>query len=76
MSLKLFQQSKTTFQISQYLLPLLVVTAILVVSAFGMFGFMFYPAQDRWANAKVQYQEALVTQEKTTTARDTHSGRH
>ncbi len=73
MPIKFFQQSKTTFQISQYLLPLLVVTTITVISAFGMFGFMFYPAQDRWANAKMQYEEALVTQEKTTTARDTQN---
>ncbi len=71
MSFNIFKQSKTTFQISQNLLPLLVVAILTIIGAVGMFGFMFYPAQDRWAQAQIQHQNALTTQEKTRTARDT-----
>jgi ABC-type multidrug transport system fused ATPase/permease subunit len=67
-SLKLFQQSKTTLLISQHLMPLLIITVLAVLSSVGMFGLMFYPAQERLAQVTAQLQAAQQTQEQTQAA--------
>lgn len=67
-SLKLFQQSKTTLLISQHLMPLFIITVLAVLSAIGMFGLMLYPAQDRLAQVSSQLQAAQQIQSQTQAA--------
>jgi len=67
-SLKIFHQSKTTLLISQHLMPLFIITVSAVLSSVGMFGLMFYPAQDRLAQVTSQLQAAQQTQAQTQTA--------
>ena len=66
--LKLLQQSKTTLLIAQNLMPLLVITVLAVLSSVVIFGLMFYPAQDRLAQATSQLQTAQQIQVQTQTA--------
>ena len=67
-SLKLFQQSKTTLLISQHLMPLFIITVLAMLSSVGMFGLMFYPAQDRLAQVTSKLQAAQQIQEQTQAA--------
>ena len=67
-SLKLFQQSKTTLLISQHLMPLCIITVLAMLSSVGMFGLMFYPAQDRLAQVTSKLQAAQQIQEQTQAA--------
>ena len=69
--LKIFQQSKTTLQISQHLLPLFIVAVVSVLSSIGMFVLMFYPAQDRLYHAAAQLQAAQQAQAQTEAAKNT-----
>ena len=71
LSLHFFQQSKTTFQISQHLIPLFIVAVVVVLSSVGMFALMFYPAQDRLLNATAQFQAAQQAQAQTAAAKNT-----
>ena len=70
-SLKFFQQSKTTLLSSQHLMPLFIITVLAVLSSIGMFGFMYYPAQERLAQVGSQLQAAQQTQAQTQTAQRT-----
>ena len=70
-SLKMYQESKTTLRSSQHLMPLLIIAILAVLSSVGMFGLMFYPAQDRLTEVGARYQAAQLTQVKTKTARHT-----
>jgi ABC-type multidrug transport system fused ATPase/permease subunit len=70
-SLKLFQQSKTTLLISRHLMPLFIITVLAVLSSVGMFGLMFYPAQDRLAQVTSKLQAALQAQAQTQAAQHT-----
>jgi len=67
----MFQQSKTTLLISQHLMPLFVIAVLAGLSAIGMFGLMFYPAQDRMAQAAVHYQSAQLIQKQIQVAEHT-----
>ena len=71
LSLKLFQQSKTTLLISQHLMPLFIITVLAVLSSVGMFALMFYPAQERLAQVESQLQVAQQIQAQTQTAQRT-----
>ncbi len=71
MSLKIYQESKTTLRSSQHLIPLLIITGLAVLTAVGVFGLMFYPAQDRLAEVGSKFQAAQQTQTKTQTAQHT-----
>ena len=70
-SLKIFQQSKTTLLISQHLMPLFIVAVLSVLSSIGMFGLMFYPAQDRYTKATTLFQAAEQAQAQTQVAKHT-----
>ena len=67
----MFQQSKTTLLISRHLMPLFVIAVLAGLSAIGMFGLMFYPAQDRMAQAAVDYQSAQLIQKQIQVAQRT-----
>ena len=71
MSLKIYQESKTTLRSSQHLMPLLIITGLAVLTAVSVFGLMFYPAQDRLAEIGSRFQAAQQTQTKTQTAQHT-----
>ena len=70
-SLKIFQQSRTTLLISQHLMPLFIVAVLAVLSSVGMFGLMFYPAQDRFSQTSALLQAARQTQAQTQVAKQT-----
>jgi len=70
-SLKLFQQSKTTLLISRHLVPLFIIAVLAVLSSVGMFGLMFYPAQDRLAQVTLKLQAAQQAQAQTQAAQHT-----
>ena len=59
--------------ISQYLMPLFIVTLLAGLSTVGMFGFMFYPAQDRYDQTTSRYQTALHIQSQTQMAKKTQA---
>lgn len=69
--LKSIQQSKSTLLISQHLMPLLVVAILAALSSIGMFGLMFYPAQERFADVESNFQAAQQTQAQTQAAKHT-----
>ncbi len=66
-----YHQSKTSLLISQHLMPLLIVAILAVLSSIGMFGLMFYPAQDRFTQVSLDFQTAQETQAQTQAARHT-----
>ena len=66
-----YHQSKTSLLISQHLMPLLIVAILAVLSSIGMFGLMFYPAQDRFTQVALDFQTAQETQAQTQAARHT-----
>jgi len=65
----MLQQSKTTLLISRNLMPLFVIAVLAGLSAIGMFGLMFYPAQDRMAQAAIDYQSAQLIQKQILVAK-------
>ena len=67
----LFQQSKTTLLISQHLMPLLVITILAGLSSIGMFGLVFYPAQNRFDQVSLQLQTAQQIKNQTRVAQQT-----
>ena len=52
-------------------MPLLIIAVLAVLSSFGMYGLMFYPAQDRLTEAGTILQAVQHTQVKTQTAQRT-----
>ena len=71
MTLQFFQQSKTTFRISQHLMPLFIITVLAILSSVGMFGLMFYPAQDRFTQTSARFQAAQLAQSQIQIAKNT-----
>jgi len=69
--LKFFQQSKSTFLISQHLMPLFIVAILAALSSIGMFGLMFYPAQERFTRVASEFQTAEQTQAQIQAAKHT-----
>ena len=69
LSLKLFQQSKTTLRLSRHLMPLFVLAVLTAFSSVGMFALMFYPAQDRLEKTSALFQAAKQTQTQTQVAK-------
>ncbi len=71
MSLNIFQDSKTTLRSSQHLMPLLTITVLAILTSIGVYGLMFYPAQDLLTEVDSRFQAAEHTQTKTQTAQQT-----
>ncbi len=71
MSLNIFQDSKTTLRSSQHLMPLGIITILAVLTSAGVYGLMFYPAQDRLTEVSSRFQAAQHTQIKTQRAQQT-----
>ncbi|MGE0472839.1 MAG: GspMb/PilO family protein [Nitrospirales bacterium] len=71
MAPKIFQESKTTLRLSKYGLPILVVTALALLSTLATFGITFYPAKARFDHTQALYEAALHTQQQTQTAKHT-----
>ena len=49
-------------------MPLFIITVLAMLSSVGMFGLMFYPAQDRLAQVTSKLQAAQQIQEQTQAA--------
>jgi len=69
----MFQQSKTALLISKHLMPLFVIAVLAGLSSIGMFGLMFYPAQDRMTQAALHYQSAQLIQKQTQVAQQSQA---
>lgn len=71
MTLKTFQESKTTLRLTKYGLPILIVTGLAVFSTLATFGMTFYPAKARFDHTQAQHEAALHTQQQVQTAKHT-----
>ena len=52
-------------------MPLLIIAVLAVLSSFGMYGLMYYPAQNRLTEVDARLQATQHAQEKTQTAQQT-----
>lgn len=59
--LPVFTQSQTTMHVSQYLLPLTLVTGIACLLATGSYFFILLPSQSRFAESKLAYEKIQRT---------------